>query len=114
MTPRSSPGPGRGTAAEPGAGKGGETTKNDRAVPWKRNRGCGDFLSREEGAEVEVARWGLRWPEAPAAAAREDAAGGSDGPRHGREAVPAREAAPGRGRRGRPAVLGSGLGSRRG
>uniref|UniRef100_A0A8C3MVK1 Protein ABHD13 n=1 Tax=Geospiza parvula TaxID=87175 RepID=A0A8C3MVK1_GEOPR len=75
VTPRSSPGPGRGTAAEPGAGKGGETRESGRAVPWKRNRGCRDFLPREEGAVVEVVRRGLRWPEAPAAAAREDAAG---------------------------------------
>lgn len=82
-------------------------------MPWKRNRGCGDFLPREEGAVVEVALRGLRWPEAAAAAAREDAAGGSGGPRHGSGAVPAPGAAPGRGSRGRPAGLGSGLGSRR-
>lgn len=62
-----------------GAGKGGERRENGRAVPWKRNRGCGGFLPREEGAVVEVARRGPRWPEAPAAAAREDAAGGSGG-----------------------------------
>lgn len=83
MTPRPPLLP-RAGAGSGGGARGGErrgVRESGRAAPWKRKRGRGDFLLREEGAAVEVARRGPRWPEAPAAAAREDAAGGSGVPR---------------------------------
>lgn len=93
MTPRPAllPRPGRGKAGSEGERPGCALEAEPRS---------GDFLPREEGAAVEVTRRGLRRPEAPAAAAREDAAGGSGVPRGRRHRGtagegPGPEAAPG-------------------